>query len=156
MGLKLERSYPWIVGLLAVLGYVVLTALHGKDIFVNNEPRTFLSMVNDVNAIFVGFLMTTIGIIWSIQDRPGIKFQKQAGTYEHFIRYIFEAAIACFLTVTINLVIAGCITANYYVHGILHRLLILLWIALHSFAVSSCYRVIATFYAIAKSDVRSK
>ena len=109
-------------------------------------------MVNDVNAIFVGFLMTTIGIIWSIQDKPSVQFQKEAGTYSHFMRYMFQAASACLLSVTINLIISSMITAGYFVHALAHKILVLFWIFLHVFALVSCHRVILVFSALSRSE----
>ena len=151
MGLKFEQAYPWVSGSLAGIGFGAYSAIQG-DVYLVTDPRGFLSMVNDVNAIFVGFLMTTMGIIWSIQDRPGIKFQKQAGTYIHFVGYIFIAAVLCLLSVTVNLIISAAISANQFIHGLPHRLLLPAWITLHVITLVSCYRVIRTFYLISKSD----
>lgn len=151
MGLWIERTYPYISGAVTCGGYLTYTKLYG-DMTFGNDPRGFLSMVNDVAAVLVGFLMATMSIVWAMQDRKSIQFQKQGGTYRYLIAYMFEASTGCLLSVLFNLAIAASITANKYITGFWHMPLIGAWIGLHVFCITSCYRVINSFYNILRSD----
>lgn len=151
MGLIVERVYPWILALLGGISYLVYALCH-PDLLLSNDLKAFLSMVNDVFATLVGFLMTTMSLIWSIQDRSAIRLQKESQTYPYFIGYMFVAAFACLLCVVVNIVISSCMTANIYLHGQPRHLAATAWVSVHIFAIASCFRVIRTLSAVLKSD----
>lgn len=150
MRLALERTYPFIMASVCSISYACYAHFRG-DVAIKS-PREFLSMVNDVNAIFVGFLMTTIGVVWSIQDRPAIIHQKQAGTYKYLIKYLISAAMSSLISVLMNLTITASIEAGVSLTGRPYTALISSWIFLHLVCVFGVIRVIRTFGAIAMSD----
>ncbi len=111
MSERTERYIPLVVAAVSVVLFMIAWR-QGKIPIFRADPRGFLSMVNDVAALFVGFIIATITYLLSISDSPAMRFIKQAKKFQLLIWYFVHAGATWFSLCVINLIISAGITAE--------------------------------------------
>jgi hypothetical protein len=121
----------------------------GKIPTFKGDPRGFLSMVNDVAALFVGFIIATITYLLSISDSSAMRFIKQAGKFQLLIWYFVHAGATWFSLCMINLIISAGITAEQWLTGQARLVLLGAWFTLAAYSVGSLCRLLMIFRSLA-------
>ncbi len=146
MGLALEKSYPFIIAGAATIYYYFFLREYPVPETMNS---IFLSVIN-ISAIFIGFLMTSKSILFSLHGRDvrTIEWIKGVNLYQSLIDYMMTAIHLCFFLAIYSaacLLSKSCIEPYYYTH------MLGFWSFLIIAAVLSCYRVIHIFSKILRS-----
>lgn len=113
------------------------------------DVREFLSMVNDVAATLIGFIVATLIYLLGISDGPGMRFVKQAGKYPVLIDYFVSAGLSWMILCVLNLIIVGAMSASFWLHGYCRLALIGGWFSLAVYAVVSLFRLMIIIKSIA-------
>jgi hypothetical protein len=96
-----EKFYPLFISTLitVVIGYARFTQL------TNIRLRyDILAASISISSIFVGFLITTITLIFAMDATSIIKGFKEAGVYKKLIAYLMEAISTSFFSAILSLV----------------------------------------------------
>lgn len=147
MKAKTENRLPRYVAIAAITLYGIGYYFGIRPKFTN-DLRVFLSMVNDVGAILAGFILSSLAIILSLQDNRVLIGLKQAKMYDRFIFYFIHAAALCLCIVVMNLIMAGAITAEFYLHDNVRVLGLGLWFLLVFYGIGSIFRAVIVFYSV--------
>lgn len=141
MSERTERQIPLAVAVTAILAFAIVCFFDKIPKF-QADPRGFLSMVNDVGAIFVGFIVATVTYLLSISNSPGMRFVKQAGKFKLLIWYFVHAGATWFCLCMLDLVFAGGLTAEYWITGKARLALLGVWFILATYAIGSLCRIL--------------
>ena len=140
--LRVERSYPYVVGVLLTILFLYFHK------FINLQATTpdIFPVVIGISAIAVGFLMTAKSILLSIDERKVIQFLKEAGVYIYFVGYLIAAVKWCFYTTILTLV--GMILNLHHQAQPGHYWFLVLWVFTIATTAACCERVIRIFSKI--------
>lgn len=100
MSLFIEKHYPFFLSVaIMVIGNMVF--LHYSEIKLRYD--IFATTIS-IGSILLGFLVTTLSILFAISSSTIIKELKQSGAYRLITRYLMSAINSSFLALVINLI----------------------------------------------------
>ena len=148
MSERLERWIPASFVITALAAYALVCYLGCVPVF-KADPRGLLSMINDVAAIFVGFIIATTTFLITESNSSGMQFVRQAGKFGLLISYFVTSSVAWLCLCIVNLVLAGYITAESWSSGNRRLLVLGAWLGLAAYAVGSLFRLLLILKSVA-------
>src|SRR5579864_745140 len=136
MSASFERSYPFILALVAAIGFFLFVPRF--PVSANAAPSLFSAMIS-LAAIAVGFLATAKSILLTIDKRQIIIQLKATGKYETLVDYIVFAILWSFALAAAS---AVCFIADLSTPAEWHHWVFTAWVFILVTAGGGCFRVI--------------
>ncbi|WP_009633816.1 hypothetical protein [Synechocystis sp. PCC 7509] len=144
MDKKVERWFPLLIGVLTAAFYIYFL----RNYFLPSSVKDLFSSTMQISSILIGFLITALSILVTIEDKKIIQQLKRMGLYNKLLNYFMDATKWSFC-----LVIASSIglLINFDVQQSWHSSAFAAWLFVLTTTMSSCYRVIDIFADIIRS-----
>ncbi len=144
---QIEKSYPLLLS--ALFSFILALVIHWVKFYPFSQVTisNILFATVDFSAITIGFLVTALSILPSLEEKQVIKALKKNGSYENLINYIYDSArnFLCLVLLSMMGFLINFDTPQswYYWASIV-------WIFIFSLSIFSYYRAISLFISILK------
>ncbi len=141
---RVERWFPLLMGFITTTIYLYFL----RNYSLPSSVKDLFSSTMQISSILIGFLITTLSILLSIEDKKIIQHLERLGSYNKLINYFIDATKWSFCLVTASSV--G-LLINFNIQQSWHYLAFATWLFVLTTTVSSCYRAFDIFASIIRS-----
>lgn len=101
LGDRFEFTYPWYGG--AIAGPLFCLVVESGELSLPKELAQVFASTVDVSAIAVGFLGTSVALLYTLKELPYFREISRASGFALLVGYLKKATLACFLLAGLSL-----------------------------------------------------
>lgn len=145
MNAKVERWFPLLIGFFTAICYIYFL----RNYSLPSSVRDLFSSTMQVSSITIGFLITALSILVTIEKKHIVQQLKKVNLYNKLITYFMDAIKWSFGLIAVSSI--G-LLINFSTKEDWHSLAFAVWLFVLITTALSFYRVIDIFISIVRSS----